>query len=584
MKRLLLLFLFIISAFAGEAQVPQQVTRPAADTTEPVIILPGTQRQRYFRLDDGTELQVLAGTVGLQQGKTLFYCDSLVLNSVTKVFEAFGHVHIIDDTTQIYSDYLRYLTDRRIAYLQRNVRLTDRRSTVTTNELEYDVATKIATYRNGGRVTIGKSVLTSDEGVYYQDTKDIFFRRNVELKDPATYLRTDSMIYNTQTRLTQLITETYIRDSSGRVIRTREGTYDMNTRQATFTQRTSIEDKCLRVVGDRIANDDATGTVQIEGNAVLIDTCQGVNILANRIFANKRTEAYLATKQPLMIIKQDKDSIFVAADTLYSARLSELVKSTSIRALDSSVAAPDSVVALRDTLAPKDSSRPAVAAAPARDKNGKPANGKPAARPKVPVGTVQTATPPKDSTDRYFEAYRNVRIYSDSLQAVGDSLFYSFRDSVFRLFKNPVAWNKKNQVSGDTIYLYTKNKKADRIRVFNNSFIASEVKPGIYNQVKSTRLDGWFHEGNIDSVRCRGFAQSIYFLQDDDSAFTGINETAADILDVRFQRGELYRVIYRSAVKGTLWPIRQKNPLEMRLPGFGWFDDRRPKSKYDLFQ
>lgn len=567
MKRLLFFFLLLLSAFAGDAQTTSvPVATAASDTTQPVLILPGTQRQRYFHLDDGTELQVLAGTVGLRQGNTLFYCDSLVLNSVTKIFEAFGHVHIIDDTTQIYSDYLRYHTDIRMAYLQRNVRLTDRRSTVNTNELEYDVANKIATYHNGGKVTIGKSVLTSEEGVYYQDTKDIFFRRKVELKDPATYLRTDSMIYNTETRLTQLITETYIRDSSGRVIRTRQGTYDMNTRQATFTQRTSIDDKCLRVVGDRIANDDATGTVQIEGNAVLIDTCQGVNILANRIFANKRTEAYLATKKPLMIIRQDKDSIFVSADTLYSARLSDLVRSAPVRATDSAVIA-------RDSVGTKDSSK-AVAAAPRKR----------APRPKVPQRSLKTDKPVKDSTDRYFEAYRNVRIFSDSLQAVGDSMFYSFKDSVFRLFQNPVAWNKKNQVSGDTLYLYTKNKKADKIRVFNHSFIASEVKPGIYNQVKSTRLDGWFFDGNIDSVRCRGFAESIYFLQDDDSAFTGINQTSADILDVRFQKGDLHRVIYRSAVKGTLWPIRQKTPGEMRLAGFAWYDDRRPKSKYDLFQ
>ncbi|RYY40671.1 MAG: OstA family protein [Chitinophagaceae bacterium] len=567
MKRALFLSLLLINAFLGEAQTLQPLPAAGSDSTQPVIILPGTQRQRFFRLDDGTELQVLAGTVGLRQGNTYFYCDSLVMNSITKVFEAFGHVHISDDTTQIYSDYLRYLTDRRLAYLQRNVRLTDRHSVVTTNELEYDVATKTATYHTGGRVVIGKSVLTSQEGVYNGDTKDIFFRHKVELKDPGTYLRTDSMIYNTQTRQTQLITDTYIRDSSGRVIRTREGTYDMNTRQATFTQRTSIDDKCLRVVGDRIASDDATGIVQIEGNAVLIDTCQGINILANRIFANKRTEAYLATKKPLMIIRQDKDSIYVAADTLYSARISDLAK-------PSDLVLPDTSATGRDSLAADSIKNKTVAAV-------KP---KPAAKSKVVAKTVKTPLPAKDSTDRYFEAYRNVRIFSDSLQAVGDSMFYSFRDSIFRLFKNPVAWNKKNQVSGDTLYLYTKNKKADKIRVFNNSFIASEVKTGIYNQVKSTRLDGWFENGNIDSIRCRGFAESVYFLQDDDSAFTGVNQTSADIMDVRFQKGELHRVIYRSAVKGTLWPIRQKSPSEMRLPGFGWYDERRPKTKYDLFQ
>jgi len=591
MKRILYFLLLFLASLPAMGQA-------ASDTTQPVEILPGTQRQRFLRLEDGTELQILAGTVGLRQGRTLFYCDSLVLNSLTKVFEAFGNVRIIDDTTRISSDYLRYLTDRRYAYLQRNVRLTDGRSTVVTNELEYDVATKLATYRNGGKVTVGQSVVTSREGVYYGDTRDMNFNGNVEVKDPSTYVKTESMIYNTNTRLMTLVTDTYIRDKDGRVIRTKEGVYDPNTRMATFSQRTSIDDKCLRVVGDRIANDDATGTVQIEGNAVLIDTCQGVNILANRIFANKRTESYLATRQPVMIIKQEKDSLFVAADTLYSARLTDLAGTVAGRRLDSleradrradSTAAADTLVLRGDSLvADRPTPGPASAAAgrtvPAKPSAKAATNRKAFTATRRPNSPRADSTARRDSSNRYFEAYRNVRIYSDSMQAVGDSLFYSFRDSIFRLFKNPVVWNKKNQVTGDTIYLHTRNKKADRIRVFNNSFLTSQVQPGVYNQVKGSRLDGYFRQGTIDSVRFKGSAESVYFLQDNDIAFTGINQTSADILDIRFRQGDLHRVIYRSAVKGTVWPIRQKNPREMRLPGFGWFDARRPKSKYELFQ
>jgi lipopolysaccharide export system protein LptA len=561
MKRLLYLLLFILGGFFAQAQ----------DTTKVVHILPGTQRQRVAVLADGTELQILAGTVGIRQGKTLFYCDSLVLNSLTKILEAYGNVHIIDDTTQIYSDYLQYFTDRRFAVLQRNVRLTDGRNRVNTEQLEYDVPSKTATYKNGGRVATGKSVITSDEGVYYSDTKDIFFRRNVEMKDPSTYLKTDSILYNTETQLATMVSPTYIRDSSGRVINTKAGTYSVKTRSATFTGRTSIDDKCLRIVGDRIASDDATGIVQIEGRAILIDSCQGVNILADRIFANKKTGAYLATRKPLMIIRQEKDSIYVAADTLFSARLTDLVRSESVRRQDSLV----SSVLKKDTVQ-KDSAVIVKAMVPPK--------AKPVVKGKGTTRAAAPADPARDSSNRYFEAYRNVRIFTDSLQAVGDSLFYSFRDSVFRLFKNPVVWNKKNQVSGDTIYLYTKNKKADRIRVFNNSFLASEVQPGIYNQVKSTRLDGFFKEGTIDSVRCKGFAESVYFMQDNDSAFTGINQTSADILDVFFRKGDLQRVVYRSNVSGTVWPIRQKSPEEVKLKGFGWYDNRRPKTKYDLFQ
>jgi lipopolysaccharide export system protein LptA len=353
------------------------------------------------------------------------------------------------------------------------------------------------------------------------------------------------MIYNTESQLARFIAETYMKDSSGRTIQTREGYYDLKGGKAHFTQRTRIQDKSMVIIGNEIMNDDVAGIVQIRGNGVLIDTAQGVNILANEIFANKKTGAYLATNKPLMIIKQEKDSIYVAADTLFSAKLTDLYKTP-------------------DTTTKK---------VPAAKGKGKPA-------PKQVSNPVRN----NDSTNRYFEAFRNVRIFSDSLQAVSDSLFYSFKDSTFKLYQNPIVWSNKSQIIGDTIHMYTKNKKADRLQVFENSFLIRENEPGVYHQVKSTRMDGFFKDGAIDSVNARGSAESIYFIQDNDSAYTGINQTSSDALDVYFRQQDLERVVLRSAVKGTLFPMSQKQPSEARLSGFNWLESRRPKTKYELFE
>src|SRR6478735_7693102 len=153
--RLILLLVSLLSLVAADAQ-----TAPA-DSVQPLHILPPTQRQSYKKLPDGTELQILAGKVKVRQGSTYFYCDSLVVNSTTRILEAYGHVHINDsDTTHVYSNYLRYLLNERKAYLTGNVKLTDGHGTLTTKDLEYDMATKIGTYRNGGRVVNKKSVLT----------------------------------------------------------------------------------------------------------------------------------------------------------------------------------------------------------------------------------------------------------------------------------------------------------------------------------------------------------------------------------------------------------------------------------------
>jgi hypothetical protein len=235
-----------------------------------------------------------------------------------------------------------------------------------------------------------------------------------------------------------------------------------------------------------------------------------------------------------MITKQEKDSIYIAADTLFTARLSDRF--------------------------------------PVVDTAGKSKT------------TTRKQSIKKDSIDRYFEGFQHVRVFSDSMQAVSDSLFYSLKDSTFRLFYDPIVWTPKNQITGDTIYLHTRNKKAHRLRVFEHSFLVNQLEPEIFNQVKATRMDALFTDGTIDSVRAKGFASSIYYLQDKDSAYTGVNQTASDIMDVYFQKGDLKKVVFRSAVKGTLWPISHKQPSEMRLPDFKWLEERRPKTRYELFE
>ena len=540
--KILFFFLFSLHSLYTNAQ-PQ-----GGNDTKPVEIL-NANRLDFKKLDVETEVQILVGNVRLRQGTTIFTCDSCVINKKQNLFEAFGRVHINDsDTAHVYAKHLRYLTDKRYAYLDGNVKLDDGHAQLTSNELEYDMVGRIGTYKTGGKVVNKKSVLTSKEGIYYADLRDIYFKQNVELKDPAYYLKTDSLLYNTELQTARFIAETYIIDSTKRVIRTSEGVYNLQSGRADFTKRTTIEDGSLTVTGDEIANDDQTGIVQIRGRGVLRDTAKGISILANEIFVNKNTDAFLATVKPLMIVKQEADSIYITADTLFSARLSDLKRGT-----DSSQRT-DSTLKI-DTAQKKS------------------------------LATSQNAgTNKNDSTNRYFEAFRHVRVFSDSVQSISDSLFYSFKDSTFQLFQKPVVWSNGSQITGDTIHLYTKNKKAERIKVFENSFLINALDSGIYNQIKSSRMDGYFKEGVIDSVRARGYAECIYFLQDEDSAYSGINETQSDIMDVYFKNNELSKVVFRSAVKGTLWPIRQKSPAEMRLKNFQWLEARRPKTKYELFE
>jgi lipopolysaccharide export system protein LptA len=567
-KRLFFFFISVLFFITADAQ------NTSGDSLRNVEIL----NARIFRVkksDANNDLQILSGNVRLKQDNTLFFCDSCVINNTTKIFEAFGNVHIIDDTTNVYSNYLRYLVETKKAFLRGKVRLNDGHSDLTTNELEYDLASKIGVYKNGGKVVNKTSTLTSKEGVYYADLHDIYFKQDVELKDPAYYLKSDSLLYNSESQVARFIADTYLRDSSGRTMRTTEGTYNLRSGSSQFTQRTTIVDGRTLIVGNQIASDDSTGLMQILGNGVLIDTAQGVSILANEIFADRKKEAYLATRKPLMIIKQDEDSIYVTADTLFSAKLSDRFRAQepkpATKAVRDSSGQQDTTLAIdnegsySDMMALGDS----ALANPA---------------PKVPDTVLKNPAVANDSTDRYFEAFRHVRIFSDSVQAVSDSLFYSFRDSTFQLFRDPLVWSNGSQMRGDTIYLYTKNKKADRIRLFENGFLINQSDTGVYNQVKAHRIDGYFKAGVIDSVRAKGAAESIYFIRNEDSTYTGINQSTSDIMDVYFKEGDLNKVVFRSSVKGTMYPASEARRNKFQLQNFEWLEARRPKTKYELYE
>lgn len=536
---LLLLSCFGVSSRAQVTSPPLPPSPIAADTMRLVEIL-NADRNGFRKVDSATELQMLAGNVRLKENSSLFYCDSAVYNKSLHIIEAFGNVHINDaDTVNTYAQYLLYYVDTRIAILKKKVKLTDGHSSLFSEEVQYDMNQKIGEYHNGGRVVNGESVLTSKEATYYADLKDVYFKKNVVLTDPKYVLKTDSLLYNTDNELATFIAQTLIEDSAHRKIKTTDGFYDLKNKKAFLNKRSTIEDGAVKVIANEIQTDDKTGKNILKGNAVYTDTAQGISVLANLIEANRKEGNFRATQHPLMILKQEADSIYITADTLYSGKLSMLPS------------AKDSII-LKDTIKGK---------------------------------MVMALNEPKkeDSTDRYFQAYRHVRIFSDSLQAVSDSLFYSGRDSIFKLFQEPIVWANDNQVTGDTIYLFTRNKKAEKLNVFENGFLINKSGENMYNQIRGNRLFGYFKDGAIDYMRAKGNAESIYYIKDEDSSLVGVNKASGDIIDLRFKDKALNEVVFISEVKGTMYPISQVPETERILRNFKWLDVRRPKTKFELF-
>ena len=538
-KRFIYTCLLLFFAQAGMAQRPAQDT---GKTEGKLLQFIYAERLNMLTLDSLHKYFSLAGKVHVKQDKTDFFADSAVLNEIDNTLEAFGNIHINDaDSVHTYSQYLKYLGKEKKAFLTKKVRLTDGKGQLTTETLEYDVTVKMGTYLTGGKLVNKKTVLTSTEGYYYGDTKDVIFKKNVVLIDPEYKVITDTLQYNSGTEIATFTSPTKIYSDSGRrVIKTRQGYFDMKNKRGILNKRSVIEDSTYTFTADDMAVDDSTKLSEFRGNAVYRgkDTAQGFDMIANNIKTDRKKDILLATEKPILLIKQGRDSIYVSADTLYTARLSDLMKTRLVPVIrDSGTVKP-----LLDTTKNSDS-----------------------------------------SNNKYFEAYFNVKIFSDSLQAVGDSLFYSLQDSVFRLFRNPVIWAKENQITGDTIYLYVKNKKPERMYVFENAMAISKVDSTRYfNQLKSTTINALFEEGNIYFMRAKGNAENVYYGQDEQNRFIGVSKSSSDVIDMLFEDKKPKRVSFIRSFDGTSYPMREINHDDLKIRGFRWLDVIRPKTKFDI--
>ena len=491
------------------------------------------------------------------------------MNQKQNTLEAVGNVHINDaDSIHTYAQNLRYVGKEKKAYLNREVRLTDGKATLITDNLIYDVQLKTGTYANGGKVVNGKTVLTSTEGYYYGDTKDVYFKKKVVMNDPEFKLFTDTLLYNLTNSISTFVTSTKIVNGK-RTITTTDGFYDTKKKIGNFAKRSFIDDSTYTFAADKTAIDEMSGISEYQGNAVYRskDTVGGYDLIAGNIKINKKTNSFLATKKPVLLIKQQKDTIYISADTLYSSKLSLLRKTRFV---------PEVREVPVTRISKRDSAKQATSRADSLQSIKKAIH-----KPLKPVV--------KDTNnDRFFEAYYNVKIFSDSMQAVSDSMFYSLEDSTFRLYTNPIAWSQDNQITGETMLLFLENKHPERLYVYENALSIQQTGKKYYNQVKGNSINAYFLKGKMDHLRAKGNAETIYYGTDDRNKFVGVNQANCDVIDMYFEKAKddsrPQRIVLRNNLQGTATPMGQINHDELRLRGFHWLADKRPMSKFDLLE
>jgi lipopolysaccharide export system protein LptA len=396
---------------------------------------------------------------------------------------------------------------------------------LTAPELNYNTETDVGSYMSGGRVVNKETTITSAIGYYFHKNSEAAFYGDVVLKSPENTIYADSMRYNTDKEIAYFITKTTIIDKDSNIIVTNSGYYDTKKEKAFLGNNATIKKGDAKVSAKTIDYDKKTKIAVAEGNVVYQDSSDRTTILSNYIYSNEGKALVKAYKDPLMITvsEDEKDTLYLSADTLFSYK----ILNTDSTKLNDSIGNNDSI--------------------------------------------------------KIVKAWYNMKMIQGKMSAVADSMFYSEADSIFKLYIKPILWMDSTQITGDSIYLYNKNKGIERIDIFNNSFIIRLQDIDVYNQIKGKYIQAYIHDKKINLVNVDGSAESIYFIKDKD-AYNGANKSVSGFINVFFKDGDVNRIKLTGSPEAEFTPMKKINLSTFRLNNFQWNGTLQPKSKYDVIR
>lgn len=187
-----------------------------------------------------------------------------------------------------------------------------------------------------------------------------------------------------------------------------------------------------------------------------------------------------------------------------------------------------------------------------------------------------------DSLERLI-AVGSVQAWQKEFAARADSLVVdriTLPDSTekedVRLFRNPIAWFKESQVTGDTLFYRTTPGGADSLFAFPNAFVARyDSALARIHQIKGRTLVGTLRDDTLRTMEVGPNAELIYYLTNKEDQADGAVRTSADRIVFYFNGGELTRTSVLGRTEGTYYP-EDLIPDQFELTGFLWVPENRP--------
>ena len=471
--------------------------------------------------DDSEQVHIVHENINL-------WCDRAIHYSKEDFVEAYGNVIVKQgDTITMTSKYTEYSGKTQLAFASGNVVLTDPNSTITTDTLHFDRVKQQAFYNTGGTVVKDSSgTITSKIGRYYMNAKKYRFVEDVVLKSDSTTVKSNYFDFYSDTGHAYLFGPSTITTEES-VTYCEKGFYNTETKIGYAVKKAKIDYESRTVEGDSLYFDNNTSFASATNNITVTDTLNKSIVRGHYAEVFKEKDSMFITKRALAITVQQKDSMYVHADTLMvtgkpEKRITRAFRNVRLYKSDMSAKA-DSVHMNQE------------------------------------IGLTKLI---------------NISRFDDT--------------DAFSVKRKPILWNIKNQMTGDTIHLKSnpETEKIDSLIVFDNAFLISkDTLDAGYNQINGKKLIGLFNDDNeLDVVDILKNAQSIYYFRNDENELVGIDKSKSGSIRIIIENRDIEEVRKINQIDGDIYPESKYPKNEKLLKGFDWREDERPLSVEDLFK
>ena len=341
------------------------IENQAADTLKRQTSSTPQRRRIDFMADEvkpynrpGDSIVYFVGNFAAHHNGAVITCDSAV-RFTDQRWGFFGRVLVNQDSIYIYGDSAIYDGDASLAEIYAPIiKVVDGDALLYTYNFRFNTEEKVGSYKGGGVLVHDDNIIESARGYYDAGNHNIICVENVELHGEEYDMKSDSIIYNTDSELAQFFTNSEIWNADGDYLSADAGHYDKQQDLYMVTRDGYILTKDQELWGDTLSYYRNAGHVVAYGNIQVDDFKQ--KMLAFGDYAEYWSDPgnMLLTRNP-SIVSYDlsqSDSVFMRGDTLQIFTISLLAEREQKEREAQEKAAAEQRA--KESVAPKSESKP----------------------------------------------------------------------------------------------------------------------------------------------------------------------------------------------------------------------------------